>query len=316
MRHRRSAAIGLALALLGSVTGGATAATASTADSTPPAHDRGRVRAWYVATDGDDDGAGTSADPFASWQRGIDAARRGDRVVIRPGTYSAGPGGVKIPHSGTRSAPIVLEAADPADRPVLDCAGLDDDQLVCVEIDGRLVAHLRASRSSGRRRRPATPRTPCSWTRRATTRSTTSPSMTTTASASRSSTTAGTTSCATATPTATRTSEPSRSRTRTVTASTSGSLHPSGVGNRVVGCRMWWNADDGIDLWESEAAVEIRRCWSFRNGYLAGTTEPAGNGQGYKLGRSFDGAAARAHAATWRGATGRTASTRTARAGG
>ena len=129
---RRSAiAIGLVTAL--AMINGAVAAATTDGSTT----DVTGGRTWYVATDGDDDGAGTSDDPFASWQRGIDAARDGDRVVVGPGTYSAGRDGVAIPRYASREAPVRFGAADPNDRPVLDCSGLDEDQFVCVEIDAR-----------------------------------------------------------------------------------------------------------------------------------------------------------------------------------
>lgn len=61
---------------------------------------------------------------------------------------------------------------------------------------------------------------------------------------------------------------------------------PSGFTNTVKGCRFWWNSDDGIDLWENDGSVIIDSCWSWNNGYLADTSEPAGNGVGFKLGKS------------------------------
>ena len=244
-------------------------------------------RTWYVATDGDDDGAGTIEDPFASWQRGIDAARRGHRIVVAPGTYSAGPDGVTIPRSGTREAPIRLEAADAGDRPVLDCTGLDADQLVCVEIDGAWW-HISGVEIVG------TPQ-PSGDTPYAVlmdeTRHDTLENV-----AVHDNHGVGIAIIDDSRHNLLRNVDAYRNQDEATDPEPyengdgidlSG-LRSSGVGNRVVGCRVWWNADDGIDLWESEAAVEIRRCWSFRNGYIAGTTEPAGNGQGYKLGRNFD----------------------------
>jgi hypothetical protein len=54
--------------------------------------------------------------------------------------------------------------------------------------------------------------------------------------------------------------------------------------NTIRGCRMWWNSDDGIDLFENQGMVIIEHCWSFWNGYQPGTFKPAGDGDGYKLG--------------------------------
>ncbi|MEV4286186.1 carbohydrate-binding protein [Nonomuraea bangladeshensis] len=50
------------------------------------------------------------------------------------------------------------------------------------------------------------------------------------------------------------------------------------------GCRSWWNADDGYDLISTYAPVTIENSWSWRNGYLSGTTTPSGNGVGFKMG--------------------------------
>ncbi|MEV1005669.1 carbohydrate-binding protein [Nonomuraea sp. NPDC050202] len=50
------------------------------------------------------------------------------------------------------------------------------------------------------------------------------------------------------------------------------------------GCRAWWNADDGYDLISTYSPVTIESSWSWRNGYLPGTTTPSGNGVGFKMG--------------------------------
>jgi len=61
---------------------------------------------------------------------------------------------------------------------------------------------------------------------------------------------------------------------------------PEGLTNTVRGCRFWWNTDDGIDLWLNEGAVTIDSCWAWNNGYLPDTFTSAGNGNGFKLGRT------------------------------
>ena len=50
------------------------------------------------------------------------------------------------------------------------------------------------------------------------------------------------------------------------------------------GCRAWWNADDGYDLISTYSPVIIENSWSWRNGYVPGTTTPSGNGAGFKVG--------------------------------
>lgn len=54
--------------------------------------------------------------------------------------------------------------------------------------------------------------------------------------------------------------------------------------NIIRGCRMWWNSDDGVDLFENQGTVIIENSWSFWNGFEPGTFTPAGDGNGYKLG--------------------------------
>jgi hypothetical protein len=61
---------------------------------------------------------------------------------------------------------------------------------------------------------------------------------------------------------------------------------PEGLTNMVRGCRFWWNSDDGIDLWQNDGAVTIESCWSFNNGFIPDTYSAAGNGSGFKLGKT------------------------------
>ncbi|RPI00731.1 MAG: DUF1565 domain-containing protein, partial [Ignavibacteriae bacterium] len=58
----------------------------------------------------------------------------------------------------------------------------------------------------------------------------------------------------------------------------------SSTNNTFRGCRAWWNSDDGWDLRIYNGTVTIDNCWSFWNGYRPGTSTPAGNGEGFKLG--------------------------------
>lgn len=66
------------------------------------------------------------------------------------------------------------------------------------------------------------------------------------------------------------------------------SFIPNGFNNTIRGCRFWYNADDGLDLWENDSHVLVENCWSFLNGYINDTFEPAGNGNGFKLGHTTD----------------------------
>ncbi len=61
--------------------------------------------------------------------------------------------------------------------------------------------------------------------------------------------------------------------------------HPEDV-NTFRGCRSWWNTDDGFDLWASDGMIVIEDCQAFWNGYIPGTFTSAGDGNGFKLGKS------------------------------
>lgn len=60
------------------------------------------------------------------------------------------------------------------------------------------------------------------------------------------------------------------------------------TGNRIIGCRAWRNSDDGYDLINCAAPVEISHCIAFFNGYQPAedltTFNSAGDGNGFKAG--------------------------------
>src|SRR4051812_49124556 len=64
---------------------------------------------YYVGTAGSDTNPGTQAQPFATIQRGLNAAQPGDTVNLLAGVYrDQNPTFVR---SGTAAAPITLQAA-------------------------------------------------------------------------------------------------------------------------------------------------------------------------------------------------------------
>ncbi|HYQ17013.1 MAG TPA: right-handed parallel beta-helix repeat-containing protein, partial [Polyangiaceae bacterium] len=65
----------------------------------------------------------------------------------------------------------------------------------------------------------------------------------------------------------------------------------SGPSTILRGCRAWLNSDDGYDLISQEVSVQIEGCWAIKNGYAdGGSTLPAsGNGNGFKAGSSTTG---------------------------
>jgi hypothetical protein len=64
-----------------------------------------RASTYFVATGGNDRNAGTAERPFRTVQRGLDAARPGDTVRVRPGTYRQR---VSFPRGGEKGRPITL----------------------------------------------------------------------------------------------------------------------------------------------------------------------------------------------------------------
>jgi hypothetical protein len=56
------------------------------------------------------------------------------------------------------------------------------------------------------------------------------------------------------------------------------------TGNVFRGCRAWWNADDGYDFINSDAACLVEHSWAWFNGYKPDTMEGIGNGNGFKGG--------------------------------
>lgn len=59
-------------------------------------------------------------------------------------------------------------------------------------------------------------------------------------------------------------------------------------GNLIVGCRAWLNSDDGFDLINAKAKVELQSCWAMQNGYADpnndGSKEHYSAGNGLKSG--------------------------------
>jgi hypothetical protein len=130
MRAHRGAAATAGVFLL------STFALSCNDDSSPallePADDAGApalqvVTTWHVATWGSDGNPGTSANPFRSVQKAVNAARPGDTILVHGGTYS---GVVTIDgRSNPAAAPIVIRAAGDglpvltANFPRLSCGG-------------------------------------------------------------------------------------------------------------------------------------------------------------------------------------------------
>ena len=62
----------------------------------------------------------------------------------------------------------------------------------------------------------------------------------------------------------------------------------TGVSNTMRGCRLYWNSDDGLDMYRNDGAVTVEDTWSFYNGYIPDTFTEGGDGNGFKLGLTDD----------------------------
>jgi parallel beta-helix repeat protein len=93
-----------------------TASAAQTATAIPLAAPSGVT--YYVSTSGDDAGAGSQADPWATLQHAVEAVAPGDTILVLSGTYV----GARIEQSGTAAGWITLKAA-PAANVVVNAPG-------------------------------------------------------------------------------------------------------------------------------------------------------------------------------------------------
>jgi hypothetical protein len=62
-------------------------------------------------------------------------------------------------------------------------------------------------------------------------------------------------------------------------------FHPSkgGTGNKITGCRAWFNSDDGYDCINANESITFENCWAFYNGYNSSFVSK-GDGNGFKAG--------------------------------
>lgn len=61
---------------------------------------------------------------------------------------------------------------------------------------------------------------------------------------------------------------------------------PAGNTNTIRGCRIYYNADDGVDLWRNNGIIVVDNCWIWGNGYAEDHVTEVGNGNAIKLGET------------------------------
>ena len=85
-------------------------------------------KTYYVATNGNNSSPGSQTQPFATLQKGIEAAGPGDTVYIRGGVYKivnlTGSAGVQFNKSGTSEEKRICYFAFPGETPVFDFSNL------------------------------------------------------------------------------------------------------------------------------------------------------------------------------------------------
>jgi hypothetical protein len=104
---------------------------------------------FWVASDGNDGGSGSSDDPWATLQKAADSAVPGSTVNVRGGTYTQR---MNVHVSGEQGAPITFESA-PGESVVLDGSSLEvpADQSAMILIDSQHDVTVRGFEITGYR---------------------------------------------------------------------------------------------------------------------------------------------------------------------
>jgi hypothetical protein len=247
---------------------------------------------YYVSPDGDDDHPGTESAPFATLDMAISVARAGDLIYVRGGTYAVDHA-IEIRSSGRDGAPIRLFGY-PGERPVIDFSSFSSPDRLRHAVRlldaswwhirnlhftrgpwGGLVIHGNSAHNLVENVESSYHGRDAEWA---------------------------------ATGFMIR-HDAHHNRLLNCDAHHNanlqgGSKYGNGdgiaitadaVGNEVVGCRMWHNGDDGLDLYWAQEPVLVERSWAYRNGLdddqgsISGTPNgPLGDGNGYKLGGDAD----------------------------
>lgn len=242
---------------------------------------------YYVATNGNNDNTGTISSPFADLQRAIDLASAGDQIFVRGGLYPITRAnwdsdriGIYIGRNGSNSQPIRIFNY-PGETPVFDFSAQDDAYLTGIYISGDYI-HLKGLTV---RNVPLRERSNSTGIKLVDANHVIIESCITHQIAGSGIRIEG-----------------SSSNNYIVNCDSYDNYDPlTGGGNAdgfqiaftprnsynyILGCRAWNNSDDGYDLYENEGFMYIAHSWAWNSGYVPGTSTPAGDGSGFKLGRT------------------------------
>lgn len=239
---------------------------------------------WYVDPAGT--GNGTVGAPFGTWQQAINVAIAGDTIIVRSGVYPISASqreGVRITTSGTAALPITLRG-EGATRPRLDCTNLTHtDDLYCLFIGANFWRFENIAISNARQ--------PTAALRATGIRLDESDEVILNNVESFGHQGPGIELVGDARNNllwncdAHHNHDPlSAGANADGIAATA--LKDTAIGNRIIDSRAFDNSSTGFDLAASEAAVVMHGNWAFRNGFVPGTSTPAGAGSGFRLGPS------------------------------
>jgi hypothetical protein len=248
-----------------------------------------RVRAddYYVAVDGSDSAAGNQGAPFASLSRAQQAAKPGDTVFLRGGTYkfvnASDADAVLLDKSGQADKPISYFAYT-AEHPVLDFSGMSAQaRITGLRVTGSYI-HIKGLELKGVPQNISTEHE--SWGIYNTGSHNTyelldihnimGPGLFLAKGGDNL-----VLNCDSH-----HNYDPKSSSGAGTNADGFGCHTNTGATNNVFrGCRAWFNSDDGFDFIQAQEPVLVEGSWAFSNGYLPDTTMASGgDGNGFKAG--------------------------------
>ncbi|MBC9731364.1 right-handed parallel beta-helix repeat-containing protein, partial [Streptomyces sp. TRM68367] len=271
------------------------AALAGAAGAYAPHADAASAQAYYVAPNGSDSAAGTQAAPWASIAHAQSVASAGDTVYFRGGTYAYTRANrncssqtdrvdaITLNKSGSAGNPIRYWAY-PGERPVFDFSGMRDNcRIKGFSVTGNNL-HLKGLEATGVPQNNN--RNAESWGIWVSGNNNTFEQLDLHHHMGTGLFINGGSGNLVLNSDSHDNYDPRSTDGPGENADGFGSHYvPAGRSANVFrGCRAWWNGDDGFDLISTFSPVTMENSWAWRNGYEPGTTSPAGNGVGFKVG--------------------------------